>query len=71
MEFRAILLEQSDWTDTLLTETAKLANQDILVDYHDGFARQRMDFGMNTEFKVKLSPNDDKDMYSQSQIQST
>ena len=40
--------------------------EDILVDYHDIFARQRMDTGMNTEFKVKLTPKDDKAVYSQS-----
>ena len=42
-----------DWTDTLLTETEKQAVEDILVEYHDIFARHRMDNGMNTEFKVK------------------
>ena len=44
-----------DWSDILLTETTKQANEDILVDYHDTFARHRMDIGMNTEFKVKLT----------------
>ena len=55
-----------DWTDTLLTETEKQAVEDILVDYHDMFARHRIDIGMNTEFKVKLFPKDDKAVYSQS-----
>ena len=40
--------------------------EDILVDYHDLFARRRMDIGVNTEFKVKLSPNDAKAVYKQS-----
>ena len=53
------------WTDTLLTETEKQAIEDILVVYHDIFARHRMDIGMNTEFKVKLTPKDDKAVYSQ------
>ena len=39
MEF----LERSDWTDTLLIETEIQAVEDILVDYHDIFARHRMD----------------------------
>ena len=30
------------------------------------FSPDRMDIGMNTEFKVKLSPKDDKAVYSQS-----
>ena len=44
----------------------KQAIEDILVEYHDIFARHRMDIGMNTEFKVKLTPKDDKAVYSQS-----
>ena len=62
MEF----LERFDWTDTLLTETEKQAVEDILVEYHNIFARHRMDIGMNTEFKLKLTPKDDKAVYSQS-----
>ena len=65
-ESRNKFLKRFDWTDTLLTETEKQAIQDILVDYHDIFARHRMDIGMNTEFKVKLFPKDDKVVYSQS-----
>ena len=60
------LLEQFDWTDTLLTVREKRAIEDLLVDYHDTFARHRMDIGMITEFKVKLTPKDDKAVYSQS-----
>ena len=59
-------LKLFDWTDTLLTDTEKQAFEDILVDYHYIFARHRMDIGMNTEFKVKLTPKDDKTVYSQS-----
>ena len=65
-ESRTEFLKRFDWTDTLLTETKKQAVQDILVEYHDIFARHRMDIGMNTEFKVKLTPKDDKAVYSQS-----
>ena len=65
-EFRHKFLKRFDWTDTLLTETEKQAIEDILVEYHDIFARHRMDIGMNTEFKVKLTPKDDKAVYSQS-----
>ena len=61
MEF----LQRFDWTDTLLTEAEKQAVEDFLVEYHNTFARHRMDIGMNTEFKVKLTPKDDKAVYSQ------
>ena len=65
-ESRNKFLKRFDWTDTLLTEMEKQAIEDILVDYHDIFARHRMDIGMNTEFKVKLTPKDNKAVYSQS-----
>ena len=65
-EARNKFLKRFDWTDTLLTGTEKQAIEDILVEYYDIFARHRMDIGMNTEFKVKLTPKDDKAVYSQS-----
>ena len=63
---RTEFLKRFDWTDTLLTETEKQAVEEILVEYHDIFARHRMHIGMNTEFKIKLTPKDDKPVYSQS-----
>ena len=65
-ESRNKFLKRFDWTDTLLTEMEKQAIEDILVDYHDLFARHRMDIGTNTEFKVELFPKKDKAVYSQS-----
>ena len=65
-ESRNKFLKRFDWTDTLLTETEKEAIEDILLDYHDILARHKMHIGMNTEFKVKLTPKDDKVVYSQS-----
>ena len=57
-------LRRFDWTDTLLTETEKHAIENILVEYHDMFARHRMDIGLNTEFKVRLTLKYDKAVYS-------
>ena len=65
-ESRNKFLKRFDWTDTLLTAMEKQAIEDILVEYHDIFARHRMDIGMNTEFKMKLTPKDDRAVYSQS-----
>ena len=59
-ESQTYFLKRFNWTDTLLTKTEKQAIEDILANYHDLFARHRMDTGMNTEFKVKLTPKDDK-----------
>ena len=39
--------------------------EDFLVDYHNIFARHRMDIGMNTDFKVKFIPKNHKAVYSQ------
>ena len=64
-ESRIEFFKRFDWTDTLLNENEKHAVEDILVEYHDIFARHRMDIGMNTEFKVRLTPKDDKAVYSQ------
>ena len=65
-ESRIEFLKRFDWIDTLLNENKKHVVEDILVEHHDIFARHRMDIGMNTEFKVRLTPKDDKAVYSQS-----
>ena len=65
-ESRNKFLKRFGWTGTLLTETEKQTIEDILVDYLDIFARHRLDIEMNTEFKVKLTPKDDKAVDSQS-----
>ena len=65
-ESRNNFRKRFDWIDTFLTEMEKQAIEVILVDYHDNFARHRMEIGINTEFKVKLIPKDDKAVYSQS-----
>ena len=62
---RIEFLKRFDWTDNLLSETEKQAVEDILVEYHDVFARHRMDIGVKTEVKVKLTPKKDKAVYSQ------
>ena len=40
-ESRSKFLKRFDWTDTLLTKTEEQAIEDILVEYHDIFARHR------------------------------
>ena len=65
-ESREEFLKQLSWADTLLTTDEQSTVEEILVEYHDIFARHRMDIGMNTKFKVKLTPKNDKPVYSQS-----
>ena len=65
IEYRNNILKRFDRTHKLLTETKRQAIEDILVDYEDIFAWHRKDIGMNTEFKVKLTPKDKQAVYSQ------
>ena len=53
-----------DWTDSTPQPDTKQAVEDLLVEFHDIFARYR--FGINTEFKVQLIPLDTGCAYSQS-----
>ena len=59
-------LSNFDWTDSTLQQDAKEAVENLLVEFHDIFARHRFDIGINTEFKVQLTPLDNKPAYSQS-----
>ena len=45
---------------------AKQTVENLLVEFHDIFARHRFDIGINTEFKVQLEPLDNRPAYSQS-----
>ena len=47
-----------EWTDSTLQLDAKHAVEDLLVEYHDIFARHRFDIGIKTEFKVQITPLD-------------
>ena len=51
----------------MLTENEKQAIEYFLVENHDIFAKHRMDTWMNTEFKVKPTLKDEKDLFNHSQ----
>ena len=59
-------LSYFDWTDSTLQPDAKQAVENLLVDFHNIFARRPFDIGINTEFKVELTPLDNRPAYSQS-----
>ena len=65
-ESRTKFLEDFDWKDSTLTLDEKQKNEEILVEFHNYFARNRFDIGMKEEFKVKLTPKDDSPAYNQS-----
>ena len=54
------------WTDSLITDKDCDNLENTIVDFHDIFARHRLDIGMNTQFKVSLNPKNDKPVYTQS-----
>ena len=58
-------LSNFDWTDSMLQPAEIARIEDLLVQFHDIFARHRFDIGMNEDFKVKLTPKDDSPAYSQ------
>ena len=65
-ESRRQFLSNFDWTDSILQPAEIARIEDLLVEFHDIFARHRFHIGMNEDFKVKLTPKDDSPAYSQS-----
>ena len=64
-ESRQQFLTNFDWIDSML-QTDEIARiEDLLVEFHNIFARHRFDIGMNEEFTAKLTPKDDSPAYSQ------
>ena len=59
-------LSNFDWRDSTLQLEAKQAVENLLVEFHDISARHRFDIGINTEFKVQLTPLDNRPACSQS-----
>ena len=66
IDSRNQFLSNFDWTDSTLQPVAKQAVENLLVEFHDVFARHRFDIGINTEFKKQLTPLDNRPGYSQS-----
>ena len=54
------------WESTLLTIEEKAQLEEVLVEYHDIFARHHLDVGRNDIFKVKLTPEHERPVHTQS-----
>ena len=65
-ESRNKFLSMFKWTDSLIANKDRENLEDTIVEFNDIFARHRLDIGMNTQFKVSLTPQDDKPVYTQS-----
>ena len=59
------ILSNFNWTDYTLQPEAKQAVENLLVEFHDIFARHRFDIGTNTDFKVQLRQLDNRPVCSQ------
>ena len=59
-------LANFQWEQSILSQLEKQRIEALLVKYHGSFARHRLDIGINTEFKIKLTPKHDEPVYAQS-----
>lgn len=55
-----------NFENSIFNPDAKRLREDLLVEFHDIFSRHHLDVSWNTEFKVKLTPEHDKPIYTQS-----
>ena len=62
---RQKFLDQFSWKNSVFNAEQKRIVEDILLQYHHNFARHLLDIGCNEEFKVKLTPDNDEQMYTQ------
>ena len=65
-EQRQAFPKNFSWDDSILTEHEQQRIEELLVKYHSIFARHRLDIGINTDFKFKLTPKHDDPVYAQS-----
>ena len=59
-------LSLSKWNDSLKTGEDREDLESILVEFHNMFPRHRLGIGINNQFKVCLTPKNDKPVYTQS-----
>ena len=58
-------LKNFSWDTCVLNIDQKRQLEEILVEYHDVFAKHRFDVGYNTELKIKLTPEHPLPVYVQ------
>ena len=60
------ILSQFSWFKSIVSDSERKQIEKLLKKYHRIFARHRLDVGRNDDFKVLLTPEHDKPIYSQS-----
>ena len=64
-EERVKFLQNFKWEESLLYPSHETQVEELPVKYNSIFARHRLDIGMNTDFKVKLTPQYEEPVNSQ------
>ena len=63
---RKEFLDMFKWEGSQIEGKDKKQLEQTIVEYNDIFARHRLDIGINNSFKVKLTPKDERPIYTQS-----
>ena len=65
-ESRKEFLDMFKWEGSQIEGNDRKLFEQTIVEYNDIFARHRLDIGTNKSFKVKLTPKDERPIYTQS-----
>ena len=63
---RKKFLDMFQWKGSQMKDNDRKQLEQTIVEYDDIFARHRLDIGINNNFKVKLTPKDERPIYTQS-----
>ena len=64
-ESRKNFLDMFQWDGSQIEGDNRKQLEQTIIDYNDIFARHRLDIGINNSFKVKLTPKDERPIYTQ------
>ena len=65
-EHRNQFLQRFKWNESILKVDEKQQVEDLLLEFSDIFAKHRFDVGYNSEISMKLTPEHDQPVYTQS-----
>ena len=63
---RQKFLDMFQWEGSQIEGNDRKQLEQTIVEYNDIFGRHRLDIGINNSFKVKLTPKDERPIYTQS-----
>ena len=65
-ESRKKFLDMFQWEGSQIEGNDRKQLEQTIIEYNDIFARHRLDIGINNNFKVNLTPKDERPIYTQS-----